>query len=149
MRLLPDDGNNISVERGLDAVPPIETYRMHIDAERVDGALTDEITAVKQAVYKILNTERYKHIIYSWDYGVELADLFGKPMPYVLPEIPRRIREALIVDDRITDVDRFELDAKKNGDVTARFVVHTIYGAFDAEKAVKIQDVRSTDGRGR
>ncbi|MFQ8776837.1 MAG: DUF2634 domain-containing protein [Roseburia sp.] len=27
---------------------------------------------MKQAIYNILNTERYQYIIFSWDYGVEL-----------------------------------------------------------------------------
>ena len=138
MGLSPDEFNNISVARGIDATPPHATYRMQIEAERVDGALTDEVEAVKQAVYKILNTERYKHIIYSTDYGHELTGLFGLPLPYVLPEIPRRIREALMVDDRITDVDRFDLKHDKSGNVTAKFVVHTIYGAFDAEREVVV-----------
>lgn len=138
MGLLPDEFNNISVARGIDATPPHATYRMQIEAERVDGALTDEVEAVKQAVYKILNTERYKHIIYSPDYGHELTGLFGLPLPYVLPEIPRRIREALMADDRITDVDRFDLKHDKAGNVTAKFVVHTIYGAFDAEREVSV-----------
>lgn len=139
MKYLPSDFNNISIV-GVNGVrEPSNTYKMKIEEERVDGKIVDEVEAVKQAVYKILNTERYKHIIYSTDYGVELADLFGKPIPYVLPEIPRRITEALLVDDRIKKVDNFELDYNKKGDVTCLFVVHSIFGAFDAEKKVTIK----------
>lgn len=139
MKYLPSDFNNISIV-GVNGVrQPSNTYKMKIEEERVDGKIVDEVEAVKQAVYKILNTERYKHIIYSTDYGVELADLFGKPIPYVLPEIPRRITEALLVDDRIKKVDNFELDYNKKGDVTCLFVVHSIFGAFDAEKKVTIK----------
>ena len=73
--------------------------------------------AVILDVYYPLYISRYKHIIYSSDYGVELADLFGKPMPYVIPEIPRRIEEALLVDDRINKVDGFDLKYDKQGNV--------------------------------
>lgn len=38
----------------------------------------DGMEAVKQAVYKILQTERYKYVIYDWNYGVELEDLLEK-----------------------------------------------------------------------
>ncbi len=139
MKYLPSDFNNISIE-GVNGVrQPSNTYRMKIEEERVDGKIVNEVEAVKQAVYKILNTERYKHIIYSTDYGVELADLFGKPIPYVLPEIPRRIAEALLVDDRIKKVDNFELNYNKKGDVTCLFVVHSIFGAFDVAKKVTIR----------
>lgn len=117
---------------------PSKTYVMDIDGERIVGTMTDEIEAVKQAIYKILNTERYRYPIYSWNYGVELADLFGKLIAYVLPEIPRRIKEALVADDRIIDVTAFELSHDKRGNILAKFKVITIFGNFDAGKAVKI-----------
>ena len=142
MALLPDTSTEgsggITVASKGTATMPNRTYRMHIEEERVRGILTGDIEAVRQAVYKILNTERYKHVIYSWNYGVELQDLFGKPMPYVLPEIPRRIREALLQDDRITDVTDFDLSYTKDGDVLAKFTVHTLYGDFEESREVRV-----------
>lgn len=79
------------------------------DYDRVSGYV-DDVESVMQAIYLILSTERYEHIIYSWDYGVELVDLFGKPIPYVIAELPRRIKEALIQDNRIDDVVDFEFE---------------------------------------
>lgn len=70
----------------------------------------DSITALRQTIFKILNTERYEHEIYSWNYGVELMDLYGRPVTLVCPEVQRRITEALIQDDRITSVDSFTFD---------------------------------------
>lgn len=140
MRLLPEEFNNISIA-GSQAPMPSKTYRMNIEEETVAGIITEDLEAVRQAVYKILNTERYKHVIYSSDYGVELADLFGKPMPYVIPEIPRRIEEALLVDDRITKVDSFDLQYDKKGNVNCYFVVHSIFGNIEMERSVKIKNV--------
>jgi hypothetical protein len=79
---------------------PSRTYKIDIDKEKIRG-YTEEIEAVKQAIYKIINTERYNYLIYSWNYGIELADLFGEPIPYVYSELKRRIAEALTQDDRI------------------------------------------------
>ena len=79
--------------------------------DRING-YTDDLDAVAQAIYLILSTERYKFNIYSWDYGVELVDLFGKPMPYVIAELPRRITEALTQDNRIEDVVDFTFEQK-------------------------------------
>ncbi len=138
MGYLASDYNNVSIEGLNTQRQPSRTYRMQIEDERVSGTITDDIEAVKQAVYKALNTERYKHTIYSPNYGVELADLFGKPIPYVLPELPRRIEEALLADDRITKVDNFSLKYDKRGNVTCLFVVHSIFGAFDTEKEVRL-----------
>lgn len=93
--------------------------------------------AVRQAVYLILNTERYAHIIYSWNYGIELDDLIGQHKAFVIPEIERRITEALMQDDRILAVDNFAFEQQKTS-VTASFTVHTIFGEIQADKEVRV-----------
>ncbi len=136
MGFLPDHAAGVTEVSLSAAQMPSKTYRMHIEAERVNGT-ADGLDAIAQACYKILNTERYRFVIYSWNYGVELQDLFGKPIPYVFSELPRRIREALLQDDRISAVDSFELSHNR-GDVLARFTVHTILGDLELEKGVTI-----------
>lgn len=115
---------------------PSKTYRMDITEERIRG-FTDNAEAVKQAVFKILNTERYQHIIYSWDYGIETIDLYGQNKSYVMSELKRRISEALLWDSRITSVDNFEFSSEKDK-IICYFVVHTIFGDVDAERMVNI-----------
>lgn len=116
---------------------PSKTYQMILESGRIQG-YTDGLEAVKQAVYKILLTERYRYIMYSWNYGIELQDLFGEPVSYVCPELKRRITEALTQDDRIEDVDEFEFDLSRKGLVHVSFLVHTIYGEIQAEREVEI-----------
>ena len=108
---------------------------MKIEQNLISGYV-DELEAMKQVVYKILNTERYQYVIYSWNYGIELMDLYGEPVSYVCAELERRISEALLQDDRIVSVDSFEYDYSKKGQVYVTFVVHTIFGDFDEEKVV-------------
>lgn len=115
---------------------PNKSYRMKIADEKIIGNI-DDLEAIAQACYKILNTERYQYVIYSWNYGIELQDLFGKPIPYVYSELPRRVREALMQDDRVQSVDDFDLSYNK-GDVLARFTVTTNIGTIDMEKGVTI-----------
>lgn len=140
MALLPDTATDESGAISVVTNPtqPNKTYKMMIDAERIQGTIISDLETVKQAIYKIINTERYKYLIYSWNYGIELEDLFGKPIPYVLPEIPRRIKEALTQDDRIKDVLGFDLSYDKKGSVLAKFTVVTIYGSVDIEKVVNV-----------
>ena len=114
-----------------------KTYHMDLDTIRVQG-FTDEQEAMKQAIFKILQTERYRYDkVYSNNYGSELLGLMGRPVPYVLAEIPRRITEALTWDERITSVDGFSFETKK-GRVHTVFSVHTIYGTLDLEWVVTI-----------
>ena len=113
---------------------PSMTYRMSEEKKEVRGAL-DGMEAIKQAVYKILQTERYKYVIYDWNYGVELEDLFGKAVSFVIPELQRRITEALLTDDRIEAVTDFSFETEK-GSVTATFRVQTIWGDLEAERKI-------------
>ena len=102
----------------------------------VINGFCDELEAMKQVVFKILNTERYQYIIYSWNYGIELLDLYGEPVTYVCPELERRITEALVQDDRIESVDSFVFDVLEKRTVKVTFTVHTIFGGIEAEKVV-------------
>lgn len=114
---------------------PSKNYKMYFDEEVING-YRDDLEAMKQVIFKILNTERYQYIIYSWNYGIELQDLFGEPVSYVCPELERRITEALVQDDRIESVDSFSFDITQKRKVHVTFVVHTIFGDTDAEKVV-------------
>lgn len=115
---------------------PSKNYKMVLAEEVVRGS-TDELAAMQQVVFKILNTQRYENIIYSWNYGIELEDLFGEPVTFVCAELERRIKEALIQDDRIESVDSFVFDTTKKRTVAVSFAVNTIFGDVEATKEVK------------
>lgn len=114
---------------------PTHTYKMNTSKEQIIG-YTDELEAMKQSIYKILMTERFRYIMYSGNYGIELEDLFGQPVSYVCPELERRIREALLWDSRIQSVGNFEFDFPKKGEIHAAFAVKTIFGDVNAERTV-------------
>lgn len=116
---------------------PSRTYKMHLNADTVRG-FTDNLDAMKQAIYNILSTERYQYIMYSGNYGVELNDLYGQPLSYVLPELERRITEALTWDERIMGVSDFEFDTSKKGTVHVKFTVHTVFGDIETKREVSI-----------
>ena len=85
---------------------PSKDYKLSIEQNNING-FCDELEVMEQVIYKILNTEKYQYLIYSFDYGIELIDLYGEPVSYVCSELKRRITEALIQDDRIESVDNF------------------------------------------
>jgi len=134
--MIPQTNNDIDLIAFTEQEYPSRTYGLDIDRGRVKG-YTDQQEAMKQAIYLILFTERYTYPIYSWNYGVELADLFGKPTTYALPEIKRRVAEALLMDDRIEDVDGWQFAVNRQK-VHAAFTVHTVFGEVDMEMEVNI-----------
>ncbi len=132
--MIPSTSTILTTDLALDT-PTSKDYKLRIEQNTING-YCDRQEAMKQVVYKILNTERYQYVIYSWNYGVELQDLFGMPVTYVRPELQRRIEEALLQDDRITGVSDFEFDTKTKRTVKVSFTVNTIYGDIKLEKAV-------------
>ena len=127
---------NLLTEEITEQIHPTQTYRVAFGNNRIDGYM-DDLDAIKQAVYLILSTERYRCLIYSWDYGVELIDLIGKPIPYVMSELPRRIKEALIQDNRISDVTDFEFE-KKGKKLHTKFTVVSNVGNVSTELEVEV-----------
>ena len=132
--MIPSTNNILSYDLEMETERSVN-YKMNIKQDIINGTV-DELEAMKQVIYKILNTERYQYIIYSWNYGIELMDLFGMPVIYVIPELERRITEALIQDERIESVDDFEFDSSEKRTVKASFTVHTIFGDVQTEKVV-------------
>ncbi|MEC0269419.1 DUF2634 domain-containing protein [Paenibacillus anseongense] len=113
---------------------PSRTYRIDLKNGRIVGT-TDGLEAVKQAVYKILGTERFEYLIYGPDYGSEYGSLIGGNSVLIRSELARRISEALMQDDRITDVQ--DMKVTITGDsALAEFTVVSQYGSYQTEKGV-------------
>ena len=115
---------------------PSYTFKLNSDDENIKG-FVDDLQAVKQAIYLILNTQRYQYLIYDWNYGVEFDDLIGSEKNYAMVQIQSRITDALLQDDRIEAVVDFEFETKKKS-ITAYFVVKTIFGDVEEQKVVDI-----------
>lgn len=133
--MLPVTGNILEQDFKVVQMPS-KTFRLDMEKKRVIGTV-DGLEAVRQTVFCILNTERFDWLIYSWNYGMELKDLFGKSTGLAKARIKKRIKEALRQDDRIQSVDEFSFEG--NGKVLhVRFTVHTTLGEIVVEKEVNI-----------
>jgi hypothetical protein len=98
------------------------TYRLDLANGRIAGAV-DGIEAVKQAVYKILDTDRYAHFIYS-GFGVERR---------IGPQLERFVTEALLEDDRISGVEDFRMTVAGDEAVLS-FTVISSFGPLAVER---------------
>ena len=95
-----------SLTDATDEPAPSLGYALDVNQGRVRGTV-DELKAMQQAVLMILATEQGEHGIYGTDYGLKTVDLIGKPYTYATNELQRRIKEALLQDDRIAAVHSF------------------------------------------
>lgn len=116
---------------------PSRTYRIDFDKGRAAG-YADGIEAVKQAIILVLNTDRFRHLIFSWNYGSELKSVMGTEKDLAQSEIKRLVSEALLQDDRITAVDSFEFSYPLNDTIAVRFAVTTVFGKLEHSTEVTI-----------
>ncbi|PWX07519.1 hypothetical protein CYK70_09500 [Clostridium perfringens] len=128
---------NFVVSEIEDTVQSSKTYRIDSFNGRITRKI-DELEAIKQAVFKILQTERFENVIYDASYGVELVGLIGKPKEFVKSDIERIIKEALSVDERILGIENFNIvdDVKEN--LKIEFKVNSIYGDIKLESEVTV-----------
>lgn len=134
--MIPSTTGFLSQDLEIEEQPSL-TYKMDLDGDSVRGYV-DGREAVKQAIFRILQTERYQYLIYPWWYGIETLDLYGEPVGWVCAELERRISEALLTDSRIISVSDFEHDTSVKGVIHTTFTTHTIYGDVLSEREVSI-----------
>jgi len=127
--------SSINIE--LSPEESIETSRTYkLSGDKIQGYV-DGLEALKQAIYKVLNTERYEYPIYSFNYGIDLESLVGKDRTYVQIELKRRISECLLRDERITSVDNFRFEGSSDV-LKCTFDVHSIFGNLTISREVSI-----------
>lgn len=111
---------------------PTRTYKLDFERGRCIG-MTDRLDAMEQAIFKVLKTTRFAHMIYSDDYGFE--EMIGDDRVFVRAELPRRIKESLLQDERITSIEDFTLEFEKD-EAFASFSAVTIYGDVNVLREV-------------
>lgn len=114
---------------------PSLTWKLDLSSNRIKGQI-DNKDAILQAVEKILLTERYAYRIYSWNYGAELQFYIGKDTDFVMADAERTIKEALLQDDRILDIENFSAKLVDLDSVSVSFTVVSVAGNFDYKKEI-------------
>lgn len=112
---------------------PNNTYEIDYTSGTL-GGMIDGRKAIRQFARKAVQTARFRFFIYDDDYGSELDELIGKDVSieFLNEEIPRVIREALIYDDRVKDVNNFNVDRQVDK-VFVSFSVETVEGVINEE----------------
>ena len=89
----------------------------------------------------VLQIQRYRFFIYSWDYGNEYEEFIGKirTEEYIKSEARRMTEECLLVNENIKSINDFEINIKDDF-LTISFTANTIYGniGFLETKVLKV-----------
>ncbi|MEM5779853.1 MAG: DUF2634 domain-containing protein [Lawsonibacter sp.] len=125
----------LTVER--EAQRPSKTYRVDWTAGRVRG-MVDGREAMGQAIRKVLSTQRFAHLIYSWNYGTEWGGLLGADRALAESEIKRILWEALGQDGRVTGLSKVDVTWIDRRSCAVSVEAETTFGAVREEKTVHV-----------
>lgn len=109
-------------------------FGVDFETGQLTGEIVEGIEAIKVWCYLALRIARYHFFICSWDYGIEIEDLYGKGFSaeHIESEATRMIEECLLENDYIESVEISET-AYKNGRFSAVITIETIYGESDSD----------------
>ena len=115
---------------------PGRTWYIDKASNRIRGEC-DNWQAVRQAVEIILNVERFRWQIYRPYSGMQWDGLVGQDPGYVASELQRRIREALMMDDRVRGISNFSYTVTGNK-LSASLTVNTVFGSYETSVEVRL-----------
>lgn len=122
---LEDEELNLSVPEHKEPAD----YEIDFKTGRLTGRIITGLDAIKQWVQLVLSTDRYYFPQYTWNHGAELNTLIGKNYDeeYIQSEVRRMIKDALMVNKDIIDVEDIRHVMEKDT-LTVSFTINTIYG---------------------
>lgn len=112
-------------------------YGMNFSTGQLTGKIVEGIEAIKVWVWNCLHTERYRHAIYSWQYGSEYEQYIGQTVSdeYLQSDCQTETEDALMVNPYITGIDDFE--ASMDGDkLSISFKLETSFGDTEVDTSV-------------
>lgn len=119
--------------------PVYRTYRMDFERKRIGGMIDGE-EAVAQAIWKILSTTRFAHLIYDDQYGCDFFNKInnsGLTTSYLEADMSVMLEDALMYDERITGISDFSYEILSHDSVHVSFVAETIYGELQMEGVIE------------
>lgn len=131
--LVPFPIDNVEQEKE----QPSLTYRLDLDRKRVIGRV-DGLDAVNQFIRKALITPRFKCLVYNNQYGSEIKEgiIAGDASSeYITSDMPRLVKDALLVDSRILDVYDFTFSFADER-AFIRFSADTVFGTTIIEEVI-------------
>lgn len=137
--MIPDSSTSLIENEEIEnfQILPTKTYRIDPVNKRIIGTIEGR-DAVLQFIRKVLSTDKYAFEIYDWYYGNELIKLVGHSYDYVTTRIPNIFKEALLTDDRITDVRDFVFTQITLDTLAVSCQIDTVYGTIKYEQEVNI-----------
>ncbi|MCI9078997.1 MAG: DUF2634 domain-containing protein [Lachnospiraceae bacterium] len=125
-----EDNEDIERVEEEKAVP--KDYGIDFETGQLTGDIVEGLEAIKVWIWLALQTPRYRHYIYTWDYGSEFEELPGQTYTeeYLEAEAYRMTEECLLVNENIESISDFSISMDKDT-AAVSFTADTLYGSLE------------------
>lgn len=113
-------------------------YGIDFQTGQLTGKIVEGIEAIKVWIWLCMHTERFRHAIYSADYGTSLEQYIGRMLSeeYINTDCESEISDALLINEYIESIEDFE--AVRNSDsLNISFRVVTKFGSVEVDENVR------------
>ena len=113
-------------------------YGINFQTGQITGKIVEGIEAIKVWIWLCLHTERFRHAIYSADYGTSFEQYIGHVLSdeYINTDCESEISDALLINEYIESIEDFE--AIKDGEhLRVSFRVVTKFGNIEVDENVR------------
>nr|DAR80422.1 MAG TPA: Protein of unknown function (DUF2634) [Caudoviricetes sp.] len=120
------------------AVKMPKEYGIDFTTGQLTGKIVEGIEAIKVWIWLCMHTERFRHAIYSADYGTSLEQYIGHMLSeeYINTDCESEISDALLINEYIEGIEDFE--AVRNYDsLNISFRVVTKFGSLEVDEVVR------------
>lgn len=113
-------------------------YGINFQTGQLTGKIVEGLEAIKVWIWLCMHTERFRHAIYSADYGTSLEQYIGHMLSeeYINTDCESEISDALLISEYIESIEDFE--AVRNSDsLNISFRVVTKFGSIEVDENVR------------
>lgn len=113
-------------------------YGIDFATGQLTGKIVEGLEAIKVWIWLCMHTERFRHAIYSADYGTSLEQYIGHILSeeYINTDCESEISDALLINEYIESIEDFE--AVRNSDsLNISFRVVTKFGSLEVDEVVR------------
>lgn len=136
MSLLPTFAQNKITARPGEYTEPVE-YEINLETGQLTGQKVKGKEAIKMWIWLCLHTERFRHPIYSWNYGTELEQYIGQTLTqeFLETDCQASVEEALMINPYINEIRDFQVAIEENK-LLISFTAVTKYGEVEVDTKV-------------
>lgn len=113
-------------------------YGIDFATGQLSGKIVEGLEAIKVWIWLCMHTERFKHAIYSADYGTSLEQYIGHMLSeeYINTDCESEITDALLINKYIESIEDFEV-VRNSDTLNIKFRVVTKFGSLEVDESVR------------